>query len=70
MTSLLIPKLIVNLREFVSSYWPNPGTEGVQVQSMYHRLSAIDTKQEAAIATTTKETKANGQTNGDVVKRE
>lgn len=30
------------LRNFVARYWPNPGTPGSQVKSMYERLAAAD----------------------------
>ncbi len=29
-------------RNFVALYWPNPGTPGSQVKSMYERLAAAD----------------------------
>lgn len=29
-------------RDFVATYWPNPGTPGSQVKSMYERLAAAD----------------------------
>ena len=44
----------------MSTYWPNPGTQGSQVQSMYDRLTT------AAQSTPSgaEGTNANGQTNG------
>lgn len=29
-------------RNFVALYWPNPGTPGSQLKSMYERLAAAD----------------------------
>ena len=34
--------LIGAYRDFVASYWPNPGTPGSQVRSMYDRLAAAE----------------------------
>lgn len=67
----LVELILTNFREHVSSYWPNPGTKGSQVQSMYDRLAAIDTGSAGKEAGSSAEgAKANGKTNGVVIKQE
>lgn len=61
----------VSPRDFVSTYWPNPGTLGAQVRSMYDRLAAIDSAPSAQDPPSGPELhKSNGQANGLVVKQE
>lgn len=58
-------------REFVSSYWPNSGTLGTQVKSMYDRLAAIDVAPPGRDPASGPEVlKTNGQANGLAVKQE
>lgn len=60
-----------NFREYVSSYWPNPGTKGSQVQSMYDRLAAIDSgSAEKEAGSSAEGSRANGKTNGVAIKQE
>lgn len=62
---------INDCRDFVSSYWPNPGTKGSQVKSMYDRLAAIDTGPSGKeSASATEGSNANGQTNGIAVRQD
>lgn len=68
---ILIELNLTNFREHVSSYWPNPGTKGSQVQSMYDRLAAIDTGSAGKeVGSSAEGAKANGKTNGVAIKQE
>ena len=46
-------------------YWPNPGTLGAQVRSMYDRLAAIDSAPPAQVSPSVPEIQTtSGQANG------
>lgn len=49
-------------RDFVASYWPNPGTPGSQVRSMYDRLAAAENALLGKEASCGDVSKSNGQT--------
>ena len=54
--------LIASCRDFVASYWPNPGTPGSQVRSMYDRLAAAESALLGKEALAGDVLKSNGQT--------
>ena len=54
--------LICRHRDFVASYWPNPGTPGSQVRSMYDRLAAAENALLGKEALSADGLKSNGQT--------
>ena len=71
---------LFSFRNYVSDFWPNPGTPTSKIQSMYHRLNnrppgnaekahgnagEAENIQRDALAAAT-----NGQVNGDTVKSE
>ena len=61
------------LRNFVATYWPNPGTEGGRVRSMYDRIAAATEGAQAGKdgSPSSSAAKENGEMNGIVVvKRE
>ena len=51
-----------NVRDFVSSHWPNPDTPGGQVRSMYERIAAAEFAKSLPVNGTS--TSINEQTNG------
>ena len=58
-------------REYVSSYWPNPETQGQQVCSMYYRIEASEKDLLGKDASpNTDVARANGQASSPGVKHE
>lgn len=55
----------VPLRDFVASFWPNAGTPGANIRSMYERIVSVKPEPDAS-----RGNKVNGQANGVMVKEE
>lgn len=54
--------ILITSRDFVASYWPNKGTPGAQIKSMYDRIA--HPAAECAPAPTTPAPDAATKTNG------
>lgn len=61
----------IDARDYVSTYWPNPGTGGPQIRGMYNRLVATDDAPSGKDGSPAAGVgKTNGGTNGVLVKQE
>ena len=64
---------LISCRKFVAVYWPNPGTDGLQIKSMFSRLADTEKKEEKEEKEdqdAAAPSEVNGETNGATTRRD